>query len=238
MRIRSIMAAAVIAGLVLPAAPAMAASKIVVVKDPVGDANSINDQGLAGEFCLTNDPDICSPVPIPAFGDIGTAPVTSSGLDIVSISWQTQFVTKRQGRRKIQVPTNMIVAMTLAGTPTSTTVAFRASMTTPGDCNVLLVEWQRYPSGTEVSELRSCDPEDSTFLLGTAIAQPKVNGNRITWTVPLSVLAKLPFPIKTGAALTNLGGTTQAAIGDPECCALFLPVVDTMTSSSKYTLGK
>ena len=229
MRIRSIVVASLIAGLVLPVVPAMAANKPVVINDTKGDANALNDQGFT---CITEDPDIC----LPANKGVSTAPLSSNAHDIVSATLSTQFITKRQGTRKVQVPTNVIVVLQLGGAPAAGSM-YRVTGQY-GSCATFFVQYSVSLDGVKGGSIRTCDPAATLGTVTNPLPTTKVSGNKITFTIPLTLLAKLPVPLKIGTVVSTLGAHVRLYLGTSATGGVTVPQMDVIETTLKFTVGK
>lgn len=193
--------------------PAHAAApfKTVTITDTAGDANGLNDQGIA------------PPTP-------GTAtPSDYSAGDIVSIAWTTLG--------KKTKPAGFKVVMTLAAAPSAGTI-YRVTTAT-GDCSTFWLNYTAYPDGpTKATLQHNCPGFTSTSTTGGTESDPvdaAVSGSTITWTVPSSVL---PKSIKKGTAISSLSGETRFMLGTSASGGLTVPVIDHAAGDGIFTYGK
>lgn len=181
------------------------------VKDVTGDANAINDQGL----CFA--PPACGP------NDTAT-PGSQAGFDIVSLTFGSTF--------KGKTPTALVVTLEYAGKPDETSTVHRVTAEDAAGCSTFLIQYYAEPTGNS-SSLRTCgDPASPTALsLDIDLPMPKVDGNKLVWTIPYTLLKGLPSPLKPGGVLSGLGAHNRLAH------AVTAPVIDNVTSEATYKLG-
>ena len=167
-------------------APAMAASKAkkppklpaahpLVVTDPAGDANGLNDQGGL----------------LPA-----SPPSTSQGSDAASDILSFTLARKDDGTKI----THLVGTLTLAAPPT-TNRDYRITMSAPG-CSFYYLEVSMTPLGTKYSIRETCNATATSTTSKFDPVDGAVVGNSIVWTVPLS---SLPGDVKVGTPLSVTG---------------------------------
>lgn len=211
MRVRSLAAAAIAAGLTFVLVPGAGAGQTQIT-DAKGDGNAVNGQGFAD--------------------GIGAAtPVSTTSLDIASITWATKFT----GSGKKKTPTDIIVTMEMAG-PVATegkSGVWRATSMVGGSCTFMLA-YATYADGTPSSSLRVCDDADP---LGYADypAKAVVDGAKIVWTLPIKSLKA--YGVKVGSTLDTLGGHTRLALGTSVSGGATVPQIDEATSDLVYKVG-
>ncbi|HEX8002256.1 MAG TPA: hypothetical protein VF519_06140 [Mycobacteriales bacterium] len=154
-------------------------------------------------------PQVTDPSGDANFGANGTEQTTdqSAGAgsqdyaDVVSVLWQSTKTTKKVKGRSVTTLTGFTVTATLAGAPTPpapTSLVFRMLGSTP-KCGFFGVVYYTSKSSDPTipqSALRDNCVNETTRL--TEIAAPVIQGNTITWTVPMSKI-----PADTGVR----GGT-------------------------------
>lgn len=154
------------------------------ITDPSGDAN------------LTGN----------AVYDTATPVGNQDYADVVSVLWQSTKATKKVKGKNVTSVTGFTVTATLAGAPTPpapTQLVYRMLASTP-NCGFIGVVYYTEKSRDEtipVSGLRDNCGGIPTRL--TPIAMPKITGNTITWTVPLSAIPK-DTKVNAGSKLVDL----------------------------------
>lgn len=211
MRVRSLPVLAALAAVAL-LAPADAAAPKPEVVDVVGDANAINNQGVAG-------PD----------QNISTGPAQAAAFDIKTID----FVTTRTKVGRKLVATGYTVTMSLSAAPVTTGALYRVRAATPA-CSTFWLQWNTPPTGTSTVLRHNCAPSGSptAAVTDTVSIQLKpviVKGSTITWTVPFK---SLPKGVKAGQTLVDLGADNRISNG-----ATTAPQIDGVFTTAKYKIG-
>ena len=209
LRLVSLAATAAVAAAVFPAHAGTVKPQLT---DPVGDANGVNGQPET----------IAGPNP-----NVATGPVSYSADDIVSVSFTTNFVTKKVKRKTVKTPTSFTATLTLAGAP-DPTHSYYAVTATSADCpDGINFEYsaEQSPFGfDDVNCFAATSPTDGTFSDYPA-TPAVVKGNTISWTVSLS-------GIKAGTVLKDLGAFAGVGfVGS-------MPTMDQAESTGTYTVGK
>ena len=207
LRLVSLAATAAIAAAVFPAHAATVKPQLT---DPVGDANGVNGQPET----------IQGPNP-----NVATGPASYAADDIVSVSFVTNFVTKKVKRKTVKTPVSFTATLTLAAAP-DPTHSYYAVTATSADCP----DGINFEYSTEQSPLGfddvNCFDSSGTGSFNDYPALPAVvKGNTISWTVSLSGM-------KAGTVLKDLGAF--AGIGFVGS----MPTIDQAESTGTYTVGK
>jgi hypothetical protein len=206
-RVLALAACAAVAAAVVPAHAGTAKPQIV---DPAGDANGVNGQPET----------VGGPNP-----DVSTGPASYSADDIVSVSFATNFVTKKVKRRTVRTPVSFTATMTMAGAPDPSTSYYAVTATSAACPDGINFEYsaERSPFGFDDV---SCFDSSGTGSFSYYPATPAVvKGNTISWTVSLS-------GIKAGTVLKDLGAF--AGIGFVGS----MPTMDQAQSTATFTVGK
>lgn len=212
MRVRSLAAAAVAAGLSFALIPGAEAASVQIT-DAKGDGNALNGQGFVDG--------------LPA----GATPVSTTSFDITSITYATKFT----GTGKKKTPTDVIVTMVVAGPLATEGVSgiWRATAMVGGSCTFNLA-YGTYADGAPNASLRVCDEADP---LGYADypAKAVAAGNTITWTLPIRSLKT--YGVKVGSVLDTLGGHTRLNLGTSATGGATVPQIDEAIGDKTYKVG-
>ena len=126
--------------------------------------------------------------------------------DVVSVAWQTSKTTKKVKGKNVTTIAGFTVTATLTGAPVPpapTSLVFRMLGSTPtcGFFGVVYYTTKSSDPKIPQSALRDNCVNATTRL--TEIAMPVIQGNTITWTVPM---AKIPADtkVKPGTKLVDL----------------------------------
>lgn len=207
MRARTLAVTAVTSALAVaslsPAAYAKkpAAPKPLVFKDATGDGNGLNDQGFG-----------VGPASTPT-------PVQVDGFDIVSV----KLVTDKAG----SAATKLLATLELKAAPQSGGL-YRILGDIGGSC--FWTELALSPQGVaDGSAVRVCD--DSTTGYTYYDVSSKVDGNKITWTIPIKSFKSAG--LKPGAAIGGLGADARGSE-----VAVTVPSMDRASSDLMYKVGQ
>jgi hypothetical protein len=153
------------------AAPPTAAPKPLVLTDPKGDANGINNQGLV------------SGTPVPD----GTA--TPAAVDATDITGLTVAATGSMAKRKVGKKmvsyfscTGYTVTLQLAAAPLPTAALYRVQGATPLH-DTFWLEYSEEAGATATTTLRYTDAAATLGTSSIAIAPAKIDGSKIVFTV-------------------------------------------------------
>jgi hypothetical protein len=169
---------------VLIAPHALAAGPAPQVTDPSGDGNFVNAQGESAPV-----PGVSAPFGSQAYGDA------------TSVLWQPYQVKK--GRKKVFGGFTVTTTLSAPPVPPSgTTLVYRMLGQVNGDATLFLGPVYYTTKGSDPAQPQSAlrDNLDGATRL-TPLALPKIAGNTLTWTVPVSAL---PKTFKVGSTLSNL----------------------------------
>ena len=196
---------AVCAASVALAGPSFAGGKLakaspLVVKDAAGDANGVNDQG----GLLPGVPEQSGA------GSQGSA-------DIVSFS-----LGRTDDGKKVKA---FVGTLTLAAPPAEGT-DYRIRMST-AECATYFLEYEWAPGLAAAGEVRhDCDGAPTATFEPVDAA---VNGNTITWTIPIK---SLPGTAKLGTVLTVEGAQTSVET------AVIFPGLDQVSTDKTFKIGQ
>ena len=200
-----LVAIAAAAGVAAAVMPAHAAGPKPQITDPTGDANGLNDQSTG-----TGVPP-----------SVSTAPADIAAADIVSVLFQTNFVTKTVKRKKVKVANGFTVTLTLAAAPT-TDIEYRVSGAA-ADCSSVFFEDNTAPvTGGSDTRCPGATPTTDVDYGVTAT----ISGNKISWVVPNGVF-------HNGTVFSSLNAQTRTVEG-----AITAPQIDYAESGATYTVGK
>lgn len=138
--------------------------------------------------------------------DKSVEPVNQAYADVVSVLWQATKTTKKVKGKTVTTVTGFTVTTTLSAAPTPpapTQLVYRMLGSTPA-CGFFGVVYYTAKSSDPTipqSAIRDNCGVDETRL--TAIALPKIQGNTITWTVPLSAIPSAT-KVKAGSKILDL----------------------------------
>lgn len=127
--------------------------------------------------------------------------------DVTSVLWQTTKTTKKVKGKKVTTVTGFTVTATLSGPPTpptGTQLVFRMLGSTP-QCEYFGVAYYT-TKGSDPTQPQSAIRDNCGGLPSarlTEIALPKISGNTITWTVPLSAIPK-ETKVRAGSKILDL----------------------------------
>lgn len=208
MRARLIAVSAV-AGLTVAAFPAHATTaaptpRPLVNTDPSGDANFVNGQGGF--------------LPVPS----RSTPVDETAADITAVTLQNTYVTKKVKKKVVKTLTGFTMTMTLAAAPDQFTY-YNVSATIPS-CTTGAVQFAFATTPNVGTAGAGCTNGVNINAINGVTAN--ASGNKITWTVPLSVA-------KSGAVISNLSAFTF-----PNTPVLLIQSIDDAVWSSSFTVGK
>ncbi|MGN6475511.1 MAG: hypothetical protein ACTHK4_17960 [Mycobacteriales bacterium] len=186
------------------ALPSSAAAPRAQITDPKGDANGLNDQGLG--------------VPVPST----STPVDDSGADIVSVLFQSTFVTKAHKK----VPSGLTITLTLAAPPVPEHIYRVTANGSTCSGNQLFFEYATTVGASPPGDARCPGTVKSTDVAVTSVIAKL---NTITWTVPLSA------SIRKGERLTGLGADVRVELTKPGVTA---PAIDEATGTASFVVGR
>lgn len=199
-----------LAGLAALAAPSGAAPAAPQVVDQAGDANAANGQGVADEELPGQ-----------------SAPVSSADLDILGVTYST---TKTASG----AVADLVVDLDLSGDVTTKSAIYRVTATY-GDCGTLFIQYS-VASDAKSASLRTCDPAGLQGTITTPITNFQTFEKKLRWTIPISLLSKLPVPIKVGTTLETLGAHTRLFLGAAGTGAT-VPQVDVAYSDASFKIA-
>jgi hypothetical protein len=206
-----VLALAATAAVVAAVMPAHAGATKAQITDATGDANGVNSQpGLLG----TGGPN----------PNAATAPASYSGDDILSVSFVTNFVTKKVKRKTVKTPVSFTATMRLAAPPDAQ--SYYVVDATSSDCPDGISFEYSTESQFEADGVSCFDASSGSIgSINDYPAMPAVvKGNTISWTVPVS-------GIKVGTVLSGL--EAYAGVGPFSTGTL-----DEADSTATYTVGK
>ena len=208
LRLVSLAAAAAVAAAVLPAHAGAAKPQLT---DPAGDANGINGQ-----------PENISGGPNP---NVVTSPASYSADDIVSVSFVTNFVTKKVKGKTVKTPTSFTATLTLAAAP-DPSHNYYAVTATSADCpDGINFEYSTEPTPLDFDDVNCFDSSGTGSFNDYPATPAVVKGNTISWTVSVS-------GIKAGTVLKDLGAFAGLGfVGS-------MPTMDQAESTATFTVGR
>ena len=194
-------------GVVAAVAPAHAAGPKPQIVDVTGDANGINQQ-------------------VPGVGPepptVQTAPIDVAGADIVSVLFNTNYVTKKTHGKKTKTANGFTVTMTLAAAPI-TDVEYRVAGAA-ADCSSVQFEYDTAPV-TGGSDVR-CPNANAPLMDHDYGITGSISGVKIVWVVAKGVF-------RDGTVFSSLNAQTRTVAG-----RVTAPQIDYATTDSTYTVGK
>ena len=198
-----------LAGLTALVAPAGAAPAEPLIVDQKGDANATSAEGNAD----------------------GTAtPGSQDGMDILSANFSTQ-------KDKSGQPAVLVVDLDLAAPPAGPSI-FRVTAYSP-DCETLFFQYQILPDAAPSATFRYCDPAGTQLGPSSSmeVKDFQIFEGKMRWSIPLSVLSKLPPKLKAGTTLTNLGAHVRLFAGTTTTGGATVPTMDNATTEKSYKIA-
>lgn len=167
------------------ALPSDAAGASLVLSDPAGDGNALNDQGRL----------------VPGAPDSATTPLQRASGDILSVTFSRVDVARK--------PTAYQVDMKLGAAPEAGSL-YRV-LGSVGGCSTFWLQYAISPTGTAGPAVlrHNCvagaNPVSSTVTVEIPAA---VKDGTISWTVPFKTL-----PVKVGTIIEGVGGEVRGNTG-------------------------
>lgn len=177
--------------------------------------------------------------------------------DVVSVLWDTKKTTKKVRGRNVTTLTAFTVTATLTGAPTPpapTQIVFRMLGATPncGFFGVVYYTKKSSDPGIPQSALRENCNDEVTRL--HSIPAPAIDGNKITWTVPMSAIPAatkvkqgskiidLWFEVRElqdfqGVCLPDLSSAPPPANAYSKACGLAAGIVDNSVPMGSFSLS-
>jgi hypothetical protein len=180
------------------AAPPTSAPKPLVLTDAKGDANALNDQGIVSG----------SPAP-----EGTVTPAAVDGADIVSVSIAaTGSMAKRKvGKKTVKYfnCTGYTATMQLAAAPLTTATLYRIQGSTPLH-DTFWLEFSQEAGAASKTVLRYTDPASTLGTSNVPIADAKIDGSKIVFTVTAGNLKATGGEALGKTILTGLGADVRA----------------------------
>lgn len=181
------------AALALPASAAPNAT--VVLTDQAGDANGLNDQGLAGA------------------GPEGTAGPSQAQYDVVKLTVDNlgTTTTKKVGKKTVSTftCTGYTATIELSGPPAASNTLYRVLGKGAVNTSLFWLQYQNNPVSGTTTTLRHSDGTSVTTPLSTPA---KVEGNKVIFTVLLSDV-KAAGEKGAGTPISALGVDVRTSSG-------------------------